>query len=306
MRLPKTRSLPPLKTKDTINSSGASGPATGSEVEANKKEEAKSTVAKDKSSAASIKSASTGDAVTAASENKTTNSSAQNISSKVLNDMNQDLPKDDQFLTNSKDAIQAINDIAVEDNNSSKAQEPVVVGPSTEAHERALKVTNVESDKEKVRLSDYEPQIIPELGGSIMVHKESRLPITFSPIVMPTVQEVDSLDKLKEVRTPLGHVPANYNGTLFKKLSIHPTTVHIEDPNKLNVPTYLPKDEDKKNPFVISNDISEWKADAKRLLNWASKEEKHLNLKDERVPKTVYDTVQKDQQLHLFGGNNYQ
>ena len=45
---------------------------------------------------------------------------------------------------------------------------------------------------------------------------------------MPTVQEVDSLDKLKEVRTPLGHVPANYNGTLLK-LSIHPTTVHIED-----------------------------------------------------------------------------
>ena len=80
-------------------------------------------------------------------------------------------------MTNSKDAIQAINDIAVEDNNSSKAQEPVVVGPSTEAHERALKVTNVESDKEKVHLSDYEPQIIPELGGSIMVHKESRLPI---------------------------------------------------------------------------------------------------------------------------------
>ena len=40
-----------------------------------------------------------------------------------------------------------------------------------------------------------------------------------------------------------------------------------------------------------------------RLLNWASKEEKHLKLKDERVPKTVYDTVQKDQQLHLFGGN---
>ena len=196
------------KTEGAIASSGAPGLATGSEAKANKKEEAKPTVAKQNSSATSSKSASTEDAVTAASENKTTNSSAsgaaspENVSPKVLKDMNQDLPKDDQFLTNSKDAIQAINDIAVEDNNSSKAQEPVAVGTSTEAHERALKVSNVDSDKEKVRLSDYEPQIIPELGGSIMVHKESRLPITFSPIVMPTVQEVDSLDKLKEVRTP--------------------------------------------------------------------------------------------------------
>ena len=60
-------------------------------------------------------------------------------------------------------------------------------------------------------------------------------------------------------------MPANYNGTLFKKLSIHPTTVHIEDPNQLNVPKSLPKDEDRKNPFLIGNDISEWKADAKRL-----------------------------------------
>ena len=220
--------------------------------------------------------------------------------------MNQGLPKDDQFLTNSKDAVQAINDIAVEDSNTSKAQEPVVVGPKTEPQEHALKVSNVAPDKERVQLSDYEPQVIPELGGSIMVHKESRLPMTYSPIVMPTVQEVDSLDKIKEVRTPLGHVPANYNGTLFKKLSIHPTTIHMDDPNKLNVPKSLPRDEDRKNPFVINKDISEWKADAKRLLNWASKEEKHLKLNDGRAPQAVYDTVQKDQELHLFGGKDFQ
>ena len=42
------------------------------------------------------------------------------------------------------------------------------------------------------------------------------------------------------------------------------------------------------------------------FLNWASKEEKHLKLNDERVPKSVYDTVQKDQQLHLFGGKDFQ
>ena len=68
----------------------------------------------------------------------------------------------------------------------------------------------------------------------------------------------------------------------------------------MNVPTNLPKDENKKNPFAIENDINEWKADAKRLLKWATTEEKHLHL-NEQSPKNVYETVQNDNELHLFG-----
>ena len=49
----------------------------------------------------------------------------------------------------------------------------------------------------------------------------------------------------------------------------------MADPNQLNVPKNLPTNEDKKNPFAIGNDINEWKTDAKRLLKWASVEEKH-------------------------------
>ena len=138
-----------------------------------------------------------------------------------------------------------------------------------------------------------------------MVHKESKLPVTYSPIVMPTVQEVGTLKEIKEVRTPVGHVPANYNGTFFKKLDVHPTTIHVGGNNKLFVPLNLPKDENKKNPFAISSDIKEWKADAKRLLNWASVEEKHLHLND-ATPSNVYDNVQKDSELHLFGRENMQ
>ena len=225
--------------------------------------------------------------------------------SKVLKDLNKDLPQEDQFLTKSKDAEDALNDIAVDDTNSTS--ETVVVGPAsstTSSKQPPLKVTsNNDGKKATFDSTEYEPQNIPELGGSVMVHKESKLPITYSPIVMPTVQEVGTLKEIKEVRTPVGHVPANYNGTLFKKLDIHPTTIHIHDPadpNQLNVPKNLPTNEDKKNPFAIGNDINEWKTDAKRLLKWASVEEKHLHLNDQS-PKNVYENVQNDNELHLFG-----
>ena len=225
--------------------------------------------------------------------------------SKVLKDLNKDLPQEDQFLTKSKDAEDALNDIAVDDTNSTS--ETVVVGPAsstTSSKQPPLKVSsNNDGKKATFDSTEYEPQNIPELGGSVMVHKESKLPITYSPIVMPTVQEVGTLKEIKEVRTPVGHVPANYNGTLFKKLDIHPTTIHIHDPadpNQLNVPKNLPTNEDKKNPFAIGNDINEWKTDAKRLLKWASVEEKHLHLNDQS-PKNVYENVQNDNELHLFG-----
>ena len=217
--------------------------------------------------------------------------------------MNKDLPTENQFLTQSKDAEQVLNEIAVDDTNSTTETVAFSAATGSSNQQPALKVSSTKESS--FDASEYEPQNIPELGGSIMVHKESKLPITYSPIVMPTVQEVGTLKEMKEVRTPVGHVPANYNGTFFKKLDVHPTTIHVDGKNKLFVPLNLPKDENKKNPFAISSDIKEWKTDAKRLLNWASVEEKHLHLND-ATPSNVYDNVQKDSELHLFGRENMQ
>jgi len=141
------------------------------------------------------------------------NMTIDGISMKDTTKLNSELPKGDKFLNGSA-ILDAIADTAVTEEYTGDVG---ATGTAAVAADDYSKVTKAMLGPTKAE-EEYEPVHIKEEGGTVLVHKLTRQPLLESPIVLPTIQRVDTLKEIDSVRTPVDHVPANYNGKALSAL----------------------------------------------------------------------------------------
>ena len=214
----------------------------------------------------------------------------------MMEHLNEELPATDaKFLPNSTEAKEALDDTAVVLSEPPATATAATVEDANAPSSAAV----VEKPKATDPSSSFHPVIVPDLGGSVMVHKESRLPQTVDPIVLPTVQTVDTMADLSKVRTPVGMQSANYNGTGIETKHLHTPIVDLKDPDM------LPKDP--KQLYEMGE----------RILRLAKEREQQQHPevieteKTRRAARSVqsrlrvgaqdtFERVAKDDELHLF------
>ena len=101
----------------------------------------------------------------------------------------------------------------------------------------------------------------------MLVHKLTRQPLLESPIVLPTIQQVDNLKEIDSVRTPIDHVPANYDGKALNVL------LHRQDEARLQeLPSVVPSTQGKSSE-TLATQASKWRALGKKYSELADQAE---------------------------------